>query len=387
MAAANVFISYAHEDTGLKELLLQHLAGLVHDGLIRVWHDRDIKAGDYWVTGIDNAIELSSLILLLVSPAFLSSSYCYGPELRRALRKAAAGEARVIPIILRPSDWRTGALQELQALPRDGRAVTSHANPDEAFLQVAEELRALISSLPPPAIEIPAAGPSRVVRYYLYISDAKVDMLLPQIAPELEQDPESSTHSRRLSTRIRRLETVLRHIERHDRVGSIDEPGDYVAATQELYLGIPARWNREACESTSGRRLCGPYNLTQMLLCGATRHLVGSAAPEDPGFSSSHVPSILSMLMTSVELDGLPADAITRAPGSTSEEERLPRRGRELALWLIANADITCQAPAKDSNSSPNRCSPGRVRGQASNACWRARFTSPSPSESDRQLP
>ena len=52
----------------------------------------------------------------------------------------------VIPIILRPSDWRTWALQELQALPRDGRAVTSHADPDEAFLQVAEELRALISS-------------------------------------------------------------------------------------------------------------------------------------------------------------------------------------------------------------------------------------------------
>ena len=339
MAAANVFLSYAHEDAGLKELLLQHLAGLVHDGLIRVWHDRDIKAGDYWVTSIDNAIELSSLILLLVSPAFLSSSYCYGSELRRALRKAAAGEARVIPVILRPSDWRTGALQELQALPRDGRAVTSHPNQDEAFLQVAEELRALIPSLPQPAVEIPAAGPSRVVRYYLYISDAKVDMLLPQIAPELEQGSES-THSRRLSTRIRRLETVLRHIERHDRVGSIDEPGDYVAATQELYWGYPHGGIAKHVNPPPVVAFAGRTNLTQLLLCGATRHLVGSAAPEDPGFSSSHVPSILSMLMTSVELDGLPADAITRAPGSTSEEERVPRRGRELALWLIANADM-----------------------------------------------
>jgi hypothetical protein len=256
------------------------------------------------------------------------------------LRRAAAGEARVIPIILRPSDWRTGALQALQALPRDGKAVTSHANPDEAFLQVAEELRALIPSLPHPAVEIPAAGPSRAVRYYLYISDAKVDMLLPQIAPEPEQAPESTTHSGRLSTRIRRLETVLRHIERHDRVGSIDKPGDYVAATEELHWGFVHGRIAKPVNPPPVVAFAGHSNLTQLLLCGATRHLVGSSAPDDPGFSSSHVPSILSMLMSSVELDGLPAEAITRAPGSTSEEERLPRRGRELALWLIANADM-----------------------------------------------
>src|SRR4029077_5905611 len=113
-AAANVFISYAHEDADLKDQLLQHLAGLVNDGLVRVWHDRDILAGDYWVRSIDNALEISSVVLLLISPSFLASSYCYGSELRRALRRASAGEARVIPIILRASDWQTRDLRGLQ---------------------------------------------------------------------------------------------------------------------------------------------------------------------------------------------------------------------------------------------------------------------------------
>ena len=145
--AVNVFISYAHEDEPLKDHLLQHLAGLVRDGLIRIWHDRNIDGGDYWVASIDNALEQASLVLLLVSPSFLASDYCYGSELQRALVKAAAGEARVIPIILRPSAWQTSLLRGLQALPRDGRAVTSWSNRDEGFLDVVDGLRAVIANL------------------------------------------------------------------------------------------------------------------------------------------------------------------------------------------------------------------------------------------------
>ena len=55
-------------------------------------------------------IETSQIILLLVSAEFLNSDYCYDVELKRAIARHDAGDARVVPIILRPCDWLKIAL-------------------------------------------------------------------------------------------------------------------------------------------------------------------------------------------------------------------------------------------------------------------------------------
>lgn len=332
--AANLFISYAHEDADLKDQLVQHLAGLLNDGLIRIWHDREIKAGEYWATRIDNALERSSIVLLLISPSFLASSYCYGSELKRALRKASAGEATVVPIILRASDWQTRELRGLQALPRDGRAVTTWANRDEAFFDVVEGLKAAIgaSQHSPPAAVAPV--PAKV-RYYIYISDAKVNMLFPQIASEPNMSPARGTGD----ARIQRLEAVLRFIEGSGRIGSIDEPSDYVFGSEELYWGH--FHESDIAENRSAPAIvafCGRTPRTTMLMCGATRHLVGNHQPEVPGYSSSHVPYLLKTLLTAVELEGGKPEDIIRQPSGNTEAEKLPRRGRELALALVSHA-------------------------------------------------
>ena len=341
-AAADIFISYAHEDADLKDQLLQHLAGLVNDGLIRVWHDRDIQAGDYWVASIDNALELSSIVLLLISPSFLASSYCYGSELKRALRRASMGEARVIPIILRASDWQTHDLRGLQALPRDGRAVTSWENRDEAFREVVEGLRSAMGSSQRATSDLIGSRAGSVpvkVRYYLYISDAKVNMLLPQIPSEPHMPPRAEPFTGIEDTRIQRLDAVLRYIERSGRIGSIDEPSDYVFGSQDLYWGHFHEYEiTENKTAPSIVAFCGSTAKTTLLMCGATRHLVGNQWPEEPGYSSSHVPYLLNTLLTAVELEGAPADAITRRPSGNTEAEKLPLRGRELALALVSAA-------------------------------------------------
>jgi len=69
----NVFISYAHEDDGLRDELVKHLAVLRQQGLISDWHDRQIRAGQSWEAEIARNIQISDLVLLLVSPDFLSS--------------------------------------------------------------------------------------------------------------------------------------------------------------------------------------------------------------------------------------------------------------------------------------------------------------------------
>jgi hypothetical protein len=144
-----VFISYSHKDDPLREKLDTHLSLLRRQGVIAAWHDRRIAAGQEWARAIDEHLERAAVILLLVSADFLASDYCYEREMRRALERHDAGEARVIPVILRPVDWHAAPFARLQALPKDGKAITKWSPRDEGYQSVAvgiqkavEEVRA-----------------------------------------------------------------------------------------------------------------------------------------------------------------------------------------------------------------------------------------------------
>lgn len=116
-AGVTVFYSYAHEDELLREQLEKCLSMLRRQGLISEWHDRQIAAGTEWAKEIDAYLETASVILLLVRSDFIASHYCYDIEMQRALERHARGEARVIPVILRPCEWREAPFAHLQVLP------------------------------------------------------------------------------------------------------------------------------------------------------------------------------------------------------------------------------------------------------------------------------
>jgi len=144
----DVFFSYAHEDEGLRRKLENHLSILRREGFIRSWHDRDIKAGDEWKKKIDEHLETASIILLLISADFLASDYCYDIEMKRAIARHEAGEARVIPIILRyTAGWEKTKFHKLQALPRDGQPVKQWSDRDKAFADIAKEIRIVAEKL------------------------------------------------------------------------------------------------------------------------------------------------------------------------------------------------------------------------------------------------
>ena len=87
------------------------------------------------------------MILFLVSADFLATRYCRDIEIARAMERHEAGTARVIPIILRPVDWHTAPFGKLQALPRNGKPVTTWKNRDEAFADIARGIREAAGSL------------------------------------------------------------------------------------------------------------------------------------------------------------------------------------------------------------------------------------------------
>jgi hypothetical protein len=150
-APLRVFISYSHADEKMRTRLGEHLAPLVTEGLIDLWHDRLIEAGGNWEGAVQDALSHSDIVLLLVSSSFLNSPNCRG-ELLRALERRSNAATVVVPIILRPCDWQstfTSQAYSTQALPRDDRAIASSrwSNQHEAFAHVAKEIRALVIKL------------------------------------------------------------------------------------------------------------------------------------------------------------------------------------------------------------------------------------------------
>jgi hypothetical protein len=144
-AARRVFVSYSHKDERHRQRLEISLAQLQRDNLVAIWHDRKILPGQEWNQEIDRNLEGSDIILLLISPDFLASKYAYGRETVRALERHQSGSATVVPIILRPSDWQHSPLASLQALPSEGRPVSRWSDRDQAWLDVAQGLRRLMS--------------------------------------------------------------------------------------------------------------------------------------------------------------------------------------------------------------------------------------------------
>jgi tetratricopeptide (TPR) repeat protein len=143
-----VFYSYAHEDESYLKRLHTHLTMLRRAGLISAWYDRQIGPGTDWAQTIDTHLEQATIILLLVSPDFLASDYCYDIEMQRALQRHNADDAQVIPIILRPCDWSHAPFTSLQCLPRDGKAVTLWDNQDQAWDDVTTGIRQAIENHP-----------------------------------------------------------------------------------------------------------------------------------------------------------------------------------------------------------------------------------------------
>jgi hypothetical protein len=142
-----MFVSYSHKDEKHRQRLEIHLSTMRHNGLIADWHDRKIGAGTEWEGQISEHLNRARMILLLVSADFIFSPYCYNKECARAIQRHQAGEARVIPIILKPCLWEEAPFGKLQALPSGGKPVSEWKGQERAFLNIAKGLSVVVSEI------------------------------------------------------------------------------------------------------------------------------------------------------------------------------------------------------------------------------------------------
>lgn len=142
-----VFMSYSHKDKELQDKLAIALSNLRNQNLINDWYDGDISPGTEWKKQILAHLDQAQIILLLISPDFMASEFCYSIEMQQAITRHDNNQARVIPILLRPTDWEGTPFEKLLALPSDGRPITVWPNHDQALLDVIKGIRRAINDL------------------------------------------------------------------------------------------------------------------------------------------------------------------------------------------------------------------------------------------------
>jgi WD40 repeat protein/energy-coupling factor transporter ATP-binding protein EcfA2 len=143
-----IFVSYSHKDDDLCQKLNTHLQSLVRQGEIVLWSDRDINSGREWAAELKKNLESAQIILLLISPDFITSNYCYDKEMKLAIDRYNKGEdIRIIPIILRPCDWKFSPVDKLQALPKNSLAVSLWDDIDSAFFDIEQGIKKIINSI------------------------------------------------------------------------------------------------------------------------------------------------------------------------------------------------------------------------------------------------
>lgn len=143
----DIFFSYAHEDEALMDDVRRQLIGFDRRQIIRKWHDRQISPGQVWQDQIDVRLREADIILLFVSPYFIESKYCYYVETDEAMRRHDAGEARVIPVILRPCLWQEERIGRLQAVPADGKPLETWPNRHEGAMNAADGIMRVVNEL------------------------------------------------------------------------------------------------------------------------------------------------------------------------------------------------------------------------------------------------
>ena len=126
-------------------------------------------------------------------------------------------------------------------------------------------------------------------RYYLYVSDAKVDMLLSQIDPGYQRR-RAAEFSVNLTVvgvkrstenpgtdRVARLERVARYLDEHADVGSVEEPGQFFRGLLPMRWGIVPTTDEQSLVYFGGRT-----EDTIVGLGGSPFHVLGAAPPTDP---------------------------------------------------------------------------------------------------------
>ena len=146
-ATLKIFLSYAHEDVKYADELRKSLRVMERNGLLRMWHDRELTAGEAWDARIEQELNDADVIVLQLSRDFLASEYCVEKELAIGVQRKEKGEAELIAYVLQACAWEhVPDLKMFQILPPGARPINKW-NSHEYWVAVADGIRKALEKL------------------------------------------------------------------------------------------------------------------------------------------------------------------------------------------------------------------------------------------------
>jgi hypothetical protein len=188
MTMPTVFISYSHKDEIWKDRLVTHLGVLQQEGLLDLWDDRRIGAGEDWYQKIEEAIAKARVTVLLISADFLTSNFIVSEEVPRLLERKDKEGLRIFPVIIRPCAWKhVKWLARMNLRPMDGKSISSgdEHQIDADLAAIADEVAAIIESKTPKTpLETSPTAPEKISIPQLKssISDQSGHEMKPEIS-------------------------------------------------------------------------------------------------------------------------------------------------------------------------------------------------------------
>jgi hypothetical protein len=202
-----IFYSYAHEDDELRKKLITFLGPLRQQKRITEWHDRQIEPGALWDKEIRSELSQANLILFLLSSEFLDSDYCFGVEVETALDRMKRGEARVVPVLMKPCLWEDSRFSALQIVPRDAKPICSTDDPRSAslelFHEVAKEIRDIVTGDPPQPIAPVAEHPEA------HTFDSSLELVRNQVRSYAHNYERTRQRMKASNARTARMEQIM----------------------------------------------------------------------------------------------------------------------------------------------------------------------------------
>ena len=122
---------------------MAQLKSLEQAGLLDVWVDTRIDAGEKWYPEIEAAMKRAAVAVCLISEHFLSSDFCTKEEVPFLLKRAEQDGLLLIPVLLSDCPWYAHRwVEERQMLPGEAQSVRTHFpnNPAAAFSKVAKRI-------------------------------------------------------------------------------------------------------------------------------------------------------------------------------------------------------------------------------------------------------
>ena len=135
-SAMKVFVSYAHTD----EAIARRVADILHQAGLEVWEaTREIMPGDNWAAKVDQALQESQAMVVLLTPHTMRSNWVRS-EIEYALGEIRFRD-RLIPVVVGDPDelknedvpWILWNLKTIR--------LTEHANEEEGIKEIARTLQ------------------------------------------------------------------------------------------------------------------------------------------------------------------------------------------------------------------------------------------------------